>query len=72
MWPEPPVNETELKTLLTDLNLMLSEANMLAADPGGMTRDILLDLAVHNAYHWGQVALIRQQQGVSFPPASET
>lgn len=72
VWPAAPANETEFNALLTDLHLMLSEANMLANDPGGVSRDILLDLAVHNAYHWGQVALIRQQQGVSFPVASET
>lgn len=72
VWPAAPASEPELKALLTDLHLLLSEANMLAADPGGLTRDILLDLAVHNAYHWGQVALIRQQQGVVFPSARET
>ena len=72
VWPDPPQSDTELHALLDDLNLMLAEARLLSADPSGVTRDILLDLAVHNAYHWGQLALIRQQQGVTFRPAGET
>lgn len=66
VWPAAPGTETELGQLLTELSLMLAEANMLAADPSAQTREILLDLAVHNAYHWGQVALLRQQEGTQF------
>lgn len=68
VWPAAPVTEAELTALLADLRLMLAEASALAEDPASHSRDILLDLAVHNAYHWGQVALLRRWQG--FVPAS--
>ena len=65
VWPDPGDTE-RFAALLGDLNLMLTEAQMLAADPTAASREILLDLAVHNAYHWGQLALLRQQQGYTF------
>lgn len=66
VWPDPPAHEEDFAALLSDLKLMLAESNMLANDPSAAARDILTDLAVHNAYHWGQVALLRQQQGHDF------
>lgn len=66
VWPAPPSEEAAFEALLGDIHLMLAEANMLAGDPSAASRDILTDLAVHNAYHWGQVALLRQQQGADF------
>ena len=66
VWPAPPEDAAGFDRLLTELKLMLTEARMLAADPSEHAREILLDLAVHNAYHWGQLALLRQQQGHTF------
>lgn len=66
VWPLPPVQESEWDALLGDLRLMLAEASALAGDPSSRARDLLTDLAVHNAYHWGQVALLRRQAGVEF------
>lgn len=70
-WPAAPHSQAELAALLTDLNLMLAEVKLLAEDPSSRARDILTDLAVHNAYHWGQVALLRQQLGATFPAADD-
>ena len=61
VWPAPPTTEAEFSALLGDLRLMLAEAEALAGDPSSRARDVLTDLAVHNAYHWGQVALLRRQ-----------
>lgn len=66
VWPAPPSKETDFAALLADLGFMLNEAEMLAQDPSAAGREILLDLAVHNAYHWGQVALLRRMLGVDF------
>ncbi|MDO4246123.1 MAG: damage-inducible protein DinB [Deinococcus sp.] len=66
VWPLPPVQESEWNALLSDLRLMLAEASALAGDPSSRARDLLTDLAVHNAYHWGQVALLRRQAGAEF------
>lgn len=66
VWPLPPVQESEWDALLSDLRLMLAEASALAGDPSSRARDLLTDLAVHNAYHWGQVALLRRQAGAEF------
>ena len=71
VWPAPPRTETEFAALLTDLRLMLAEASALARDPSSRARDVLTDLAVHNAYHWGQVALLRRQAGTEFEEVSE-
>ncbi len=66
IWPDGPDTQAALDGLLGDLHLMLAEAQMLAADPSSAARDLLTDLAVHNAYHWGQVAVLRRQQGHTF------
>ncbi|WP_339096981.1 damage-inducible protein DinB [Deinococcus sp. VB142] len=66
VWPLPPVQDSEWAELLSDLRLMLAEASALAGDPSSRARDLLTDLAVHNAYHWGQVALLRRQAGAEF------
>lgn len=66
VWPLPPMQESEWNALLSDLRLMLAEASALAGDPSSRARDLLTDLAVHNAYHWGQVALLRRQAGAEF------
>ncbi|SEJ78004.1 hypothetical protein SAMN04488058_11852 [Deinococcus reticulitermitis] len=69
VWPEPPQSEEEFAALLTDLNLLLAEAAMLAGDPSHRARELLTDLAAHNAYHWGQVALLRRMAGTEFGEA---
>ena len=66
VWPQPPQTEAEFAALLTDLRLMLAQAAAQAGDPSSRARELLTDLAVHNAYHWGQVALLRRQAGAEF------
>lgn len=66
LWPGAPQDEAAFAALLLDLRLLLAEAGALAADPSGQARDVLTDLAVHNAYHWGQVALLRRLDGAVF------
>ncbi|THF70058.1 damage-inducible protein DinB [Deinococcus sp. Arct2-2] len=73
VWPDmPPSTEQhsaeqssaeQLAQIRLDVALALSEAVMLAEDPSERAREILTDLAVNNAYHWGQVALIRRLHG---------
>lgn len=60
LWPAPPATEAELGALVLDLRLLLAEASALAGDPSDRARELLTDLAAHNAYHWGQVALLRR------------
>lgn len=61
-WPEGE-SETEFTRVLRDLNLGLAQAQVLAGDPSDLARDALTDLAVHGAYHWGQVVQLRRQLG---------
>ncbi|MBZ9711892.1 damage-inducible protein DinB [Deinococcus multiflagellatus] len=63
VWPEEPVNEAQFNHALTELQVALPEAQLLAQDPSQRARDILTDLAAHSAYHWGQVALLRRLYG---------
>ena len=63
LWPGAPQDEAAFAALLSELRLLLAEAGALAADPSGQAREVLTDLAVHNAYHWGQVALLRRMDG---------
>lgn len=69
VWPTPPQTEEELAALLTALHLLLAEAAMLADDPSRRSSELLTDLAAHNAYHWGQVALLRRMAGTDFGEA---
>lgn len=66
VWPQPPQSAEEFAALLTDLKLLLAEASLLADDPSSRARELLTDLAVHGAYHWGQVALLRRMAGVNW------
>ncbi|ANE43635.1 hypothetical protein [Deinococcus puniceus] len=63
VWPGTPPTAEQLAQTRLEIALALAEAVMLAEDPSERARDILTDLAVHNAYHWGQVALIRRLHG---------
>ncbi|UBV43598.1 damage-inducible protein DinB [Deinococcus taeanensis] len=63
LWPDEPLSEAEFTRVLRDLQAGLAEAQMLAQDPSSRARDVLTDLAVHSAYHWGQVALLRRLSG---------
>lgn len=63
VWPDTPPTAEQLAQIRLELSLALAEAVMLAEDPSERAREILTDLAVHNAYHWGQVALIRRLHG---------
>ncbi|GAA5511883.1 hypothetical protein Dcar01_00597 [Deinococcus carri] len=68
-WPEeldiwPGLNTpAAFEACLTELRLGLAEARALASAPSERTREVLTDLAAHNAYHWGQVALLRRVLG---------
>lgn len=66
-WPQE-VSEEEFARVLRDLQVGLAQAQMLAADPSDRARDALTDLAVHSAYHWGQVIQLRQLLGEWNPP----
>jgi len=63
VWPDTPPTAEEFAQIRLDIGLALAEAVMLADDPSERAREILTDLAVHNAYHWGQVVLIRRLHG---------
>ncbi|GGR82090.1 DinB family protein [Deinococcus sedimenti] len=63
VWPDGPWTADRLAAVLLDLRAGLAEAQALAADPSTRARDVLTDLAVHSAYHWGQVALLRRLHG---------
>lgn len=63
VWPGTPPTAEQLAQIRLDIALALAEAVMLAEDPSERAREVLTDLAVHSAYHWGQVALIRRLHG---------
>jgi hypothetical protein len=63
VWPDQPPTRAEFEALLDDLQAGLAEAQVLAEDPSTRAREVLADLAVHSAYHWGQVALLRRLYG---------
>jgi len=58
-WPHE-VTEEEFARVMRDVQVGLAQAQLLAEDPSDRARDALTDLAVHNAYHWGQVVMLRQ------------
>lgn len=59
-WPREAASEAEFGRLLRDLQVNLAHAQMLAESPSALAHDALLDLAVHSAYHWGQVVQLRR------------
>ena len=63
VWPAAPLTEPDFTAAHADLLSGLPEAQALARDPSSRARDVLTDLAVHSAYHWGQVALLRRLNG---------
>lgn len=62
-WPAEAPGEAEFSRLLRDLQVNLAHAQLLAEAPSAMAHDALLDLAVHSAYHWGQVVQLRRLLG---------
>ncbi|TDE87484.1 DinB family protein [Deinococcus sp. S9] len=62
IWPGVP-DAGSFAALLTDLRLGVAEARALAERPSERARELLTDLSAHNAYHWGQVALLRRLLG---------
>ncbi|WP_245557643.1 damage-inducible protein DinB [Deinococcus peraridilitoris] len=62
-WPRETPSEAEFGRLLRDLQVNLAHAQMLAESPSALAQGALLDLAVHSAYHWGQVVQLRRQLG---------
>lgn len=69
VWPVSALDESEFRAHLIELELGLLQAQALAQDPSQRAREILMDLAAHSAYHWGQVALIRRLAGTLPAPA---
>ncbi|WP_309573252.1 damage-inducible protein DinB [Deinococcus sp.] len=63
VWPDHSPTRAEFEECLGDLRAGLAEAQVLAEDPSVRSREVLADLAVHSAYHWGQVALLRRLYG---------
>ncbi|GHF29474.1 hypothetical protein HNQ07_000856 [Deinococcus metalli] len=63
VWPDQAPTRAEFEASLTDLRAGLAQAQVLAEDPSARARELLADLAVHSAYHWGQVALLRRLYG---------
>lgn len=65
-WPHADPSEEEWDDLISRLRAGLYEASELAASPEDLPerdREILEDIAAHNAYHWGQVVLLRRALG---------
>lgn len=63
VWPVSPMDESQFRAHLIELELGLLQAQALAQDPSERAREILIDLAAHSAYHWGQVAVLRRLAG---------
>jgi uncharacterized damage-inducible protein DinB len=65
-WPGAAPTPEEWEDLLERLRAGLYEASELAALPRDLPerdRELLEDLTAHNAYHWGQVVLLRRLLG---------
>ncbi len=65
-WPREDPTQEEWDDLIERLRAGLYEASELAANPQdlpGRDREILEDVSAHNAYHWGQVVLLRRLLG---------
>lgn len=62
LWPSEE-REEEFRRALRDFEVGQAQAQMLAAAPSDRARDALTDLAVHNAYHLGQIVLLRRLLG---------
>ena len=79
-WPQGTPSQEEFADVLEALKAGLYEASELANDAAldprsgalgaeeGADLETLADLAVHNAYHWGQVVMLRRLLG-DWPPA---
>lgn len=82
-WPQTVPDEEEFADVLEALKAGLYEASELANDAAldprsgalgaqeGADLKTLADLAVHSAYHWGQVVLLRRLLGAWPPEESE-
>ncbi|WP_425451126.1 damage-inducible protein DinB [Deinococcus yavapaiensis] len=62
LWPSEE-SEAEFRRVLRDFQVGQAQAQMLAEAPSDRARDALTDLAVHNAYHLGQIVLLRRLHG---------
>ena len=65
-WPHEEPNEDDWEDLVSRLRAGLYEASELAANPEDLSerdREILEDISAHNAYHWGQLVLLRRLLG---------
>jgi uncharacterized damage-inducible protein DinB len=66
-WPSSRPTAEEWEDLVSQVRAGLYEASELASNPealGERDREVLEDIAAHNAYHWGQVVVLRRLLGV--------
>ncbi|WP_027480891.1 DinB family protein [Deinococcus pimensis] len=66
-WPSSRPSEEEWEDLVSGVRAGLYEASELASSPEALPerdREVLEDIAAHNAYHWGQVVVLRRLLGV--------
>jgi uncharacterized damage-inducible protein DinB len=66
LWPKGVPSEDEWEDLISRLRAGVYEASEFASDPGQLSeedRSLLEVLAMHNAYHWGQVVVLRRLLG---------
>lgn len=65
-WPGAAPTEEDWEDLVSRVRAGVYEASELAGNPdalSGRDREILEDIAAHNAYHWGQVVVLRRLLG---------
>ena len=65
-WPQGEPTQGEWEDLISQLRAGIYEASELAANPQDLSerdREVLEDIAAHNAYHWGQVVVMRRLLG---------
>ncbi|AFZ68221.1 hypothetical protein [Deinococcus peraridilitoris] len=65
-WPQNQPDEEAFEDLISRVRAGVYEASELAGDPEDLSerdREILEDIAAHNAYHWGQVVVLRRLLG---------
>lgn len=65
LWPSAPPTEEDWEDLLSRVRAGLYEASEFAGESEltPRDRDLLSDIAAHNAYHWGQVVVLRRVLG---------
>ena len=65
LWPSAAPTDEDWEDLLSRVRAGLYEASEFAGESSltDRDRDLLADIAAHNAYHWGQVVVMRRVLG---------